>query len=75
VVDIIKMDLLKIGWGGVGWVGVAQDRDQWEGSCELGNGPSGYIKFWEVVEYLHNWLPLEQGPDQRSPNSRKMLTK
>jgi hypothetical protein len=28
-VDDIKMDLLEIGWGGVDWIGVAQDRDKW----------------------------------------------
>jgi hypothetical protein len=25
-VDNIKMDLVEIGWGGVDWVGLAQDR-------------------------------------------------
>jgi hypothetical protein len=25
----IKMDLLEIGWGGVGWIGLLQDRDEW----------------------------------------------
>jgi hypothetical protein len=25
----IKMDLLDIGWGGVEWIGLAQDRDKW----------------------------------------------
>jgi hypothetical protein len=25
----IKIDLLEIGWGGVGWIGPAQDRDKW----------------------------------------------
>jgi hypothetical protein len=25
----IKMDLLEIGWGGVDWIGLAQDRDKW----------------------------------------------
>jgi hypothetical protein len=25
----IKMDLRKIGWGGMDWIGLAQDRDQW----------------------------------------------
>jgi hypothetical protein len=25
----IKMDLREIGWGGVDWIDVAQDRDQW----------------------------------------------
>jgi hypothetical protein len=25
----IKMDLGDIGWGGVGWIGLAQHRDKW----------------------------------------------
>jgi hypothetical protein len=25
----IKMDLRKIGWSGVDWIDLAQDRDQW----------------------------------------------
>jgi hypothetical protein len=25
----IKMDLLEIGWGGVDWIGLAQDMDKW----------------------------------------------
>jgi hypothetical protein len=28
-VDNIKMDLLEIGWGGVVWIALAQDRDKW----------------------------------------------
>jgi hypothetical protein len=28
-VDNIKMDLREIGWGGVDWIYLAQDRDQW----------------------------------------------
>jgi hypothetical protein len=27
-VDNIKMDLLEIDWGGVDWIGLAQDRDK-----------------------------------------------
>jgi hypothetical protein len=27
--DNIKTDLLEIGWGGVDWIGLAQDRDKW----------------------------------------------
>jgi hypothetical protein len=23
------MDLLEMGWGGVDWIGLAQDRDKW----------------------------------------------
>jgi hypothetical protein len=28
-VNNIKMDLLEIGWGGVDWIGLAEDRDKW----------------------------------------------
>jgi hypothetical protein len=28
-VDNIKMDLRKIGWDGIDWIDLAQDRDQW----------------------------------------------
>jgi hypothetical protein len=28
-VDNIKMDLFVIGWGGVDWIALAQDRDKW----------------------------------------------
>jgi hypothetical protein len=28
-VDNIRMDLGEIGWDGVDWVDLAQDRDQW----------------------------------------------
>jgi hypothetical protein len=27
--DNIKMNLVEIGWGGVDWMGLAQDRDKW----------------------------------------------
>jgi hypothetical protein len=28
-VDNIRMDLGEVGWGDVGWIGLAQDRDRW----------------------------------------------
>jgi hypothetical protein len=28
-VDDIKMDLREIGWDGMDWIDLAQDRDQW----------------------------------------------
>jgi hypothetical protein len=28
-VDNIKMDLREIGWDGVNWIDMAQERDQW----------------------------------------------
>jgi hypothetical protein len=60
-VDNIKMDLREIGWDGMDWIDLAQGRDQWEGSCEDGNEPSGSIKCWEFLEWLHNWQLLKKG--------------
>jgi hypothetical protein len=31
----IKMGLLEIGWGGVDWIGLAQDRDKWRALVNL----------------------------------------
>jgi hypothetical protein len=28
-VDNIKMDLTEIGWDGIDWIDLAQDRDRW----------------------------------------------
>jgi hypothetical protein len=28
-VDNVRMDLVEIDWGGVDWIGLAQDRDKW----------------------------------------------
>jgi hypothetical protein len=47
-VDNIKMDLRDIEWGGMDWMDLAQGPV--EESCEHGNGPSGSIKFWEILE-------------------------
>jgi hypothetical protein len=38
---------------GLDWSG--SEWEQVESSCELGNEPSGSIKCWEVLEWLHNW--------------------
>jgi hypothetical protein len=43
------MDLREIGWGGMDWINVAEDRDQWRGSCEHGNELSDSIKCWEIL--------------------------
>jgi hypothetical protein len=46
-VDNIKMDLREIGWSGMDWIDLAQDRGQWR---DLGNEPSGSVKCWEFLE-------------------------
>jgi hypothetical protein len=35
-VDNIKMDLREIGWGGMDWIELAQDRDQWRDLVNTG---------------------------------------
>jgi hypothetical protein len=35
--DCIRMDLREIGWGGMDWIHLAQDRGPLENSCEHGN--------------------------------------
>jgi hypothetical protein len=58
-VDNIEIDLRGIGWDGLdrtgsGWGPV-------EGSCEHGDEPSGSLKCWKILEYLHNWQLLRKG--------------
>jgi hypothetical protein len=48
-VDNIKMHLAEIGWWGIGWIGLAQDRNKWR-SLMNGNEAVGSIKCWEVVK-------------------------
>jgi hypothetical protein len=55
-VDNIKIHLREIGWVGIDWLDLAQDRDQWRALDE----PSGSIKCWEVLEWLHNWQLLKK---------------
>jgi hypothetical protein len=57
-VDNIKIDLREIGWDEMDWIDLAQGR---EGSCEHGEEPSGVLKFWEVLQQLHNWQLLKKG--------------
>jgi hypothetical protein len=34
-VDNIKIDLREIGWGGMDWIYLAQNRDQWRGLVNM----------------------------------------
>jgi hypothetical protein len=55
LMDNIRMNLVEVGWGDVDWIGLAQV----ESSCEFGIEPSGSIKCWETIKWLHNWWPFE----------------
>jgi hypothetical protein len=58
-VDNIRMDLGEVGWGDVDWIGLAQDREKLESSCECGNEPSDFHRMLGgFFEWLHNRWPL-----------------
>jgi hypothetical protein len=49
-VDNIRMDLGKMGWSDVDWIGLAKDRKRWRAFVN-GYKPSGSIKCWETIEW------------------------
>jgi hypothetical protein len=40
---------------------LGRPRRRWVDNIERGNKPSGSIKRWEVLEWLHNWQLPKQG--------------
>jgi len=44
------MDLQEVGFGGVDWIELVQDRGQVAGICECGNEPSGSIQCGEFLD-------------------------
>jgi hypothetical protein len=48
--DNIRIDLREIKWEVVGWVHLAQDKDQVAACCEHGNEHSGSIKGGEFLD-------------------------
>jgi hypothetical protein len=54
--DNIKRDLQDVGWVGMDWIDLAQNRGKWGGSCECGNGTSGSIKCGEFLRLSENLL-------------------
>jgi len=42
--DNMRIDIWEIGWKGVDWIHLAQDRNQWVCSCEHGNENPGFTK-------------------------------
>jgi len=43
------MDLQEMGWRGMDWIDLAQDRHV-AGACKSGNEPSGSIKWGEFLD-------------------------
>jgi hypothetical protein len=53
--DNIKIDLRDIGWDGMDWIDLAQDRDKWRALVNT------VMNLWEVLEWLYNWRLLKKG--------------
>jgi hypothetical protein len=58
-VDNIKMDLARMGCGGVDWIGMVQNRDKQRALVNAVMNIRGSIECWETIEWLHNWQALE----------------
>ena len=49
--DNIKKDLREVGYWGMDWIDLAQDRDRWRvGTCDCGNEPLGFIKCGKLFD-------------------------
>jgi hypothetical protein len=60
-VTILKMILREIGWVGMDWIDLPQDRGQWIALVNMVMKYSGTIKCWEIVEKLSDWWLLKKG--------------
>jgi hypothetical protein len=46
----IKMDLGGIGWDSMGWIDLANGRNQWRSLVNTVNKPSGLVQCWEILQ-------------------------
>jgi hypothetical protein len=44
------MDLREIGWGGMDWIDLGQNRDQWRTLVNTVMNLRGFIKCWKILE-------------------------
>jgi hypothetical protein len=58
-VNNIKIDLREMGWDGIDWIDLGEDRDKWR--VLVNTVHRGSIKSCEFLEWLHNWQLLKKG--------------
>jgi hypothetical protein len=44
------MDYRNIGYGGMDWIDLVEDRGQWKALVNMVIKPSGSIQHWEIFE-------------------------
>ena len=54
-VDNIRMDLREVGYGYIGWIGLAQDRDRW---WTLVSAVMNLRVPWNARNFLTSWKPV-----------------
>jgi hypothetical protein len=62
LVDDIKMDLIEIGWNGMDWIELAQDRDKTLSSCT-------YINIRILCTYMSRLTTTDPLPKQLIMNN------
>jgi hypothetical protein len=55
------MDLREIGWDGMDWIELAQDRDQWRALMNTVMNLWVPQNLWVFPEWLHNRQVLRKG--------------
>jgi hypothetical protein len=53
------MDLREIGWGGMEWIDLAQNRERCRALVKTAMKFRVPENSWEDTEYLHNWRFLK----------------
>jgi hypothetical protein len=71
--DNVKMDLRETAWYDMGWIHLAQDRDQWRALVNMVMNLSGFVKFWEIFEQLSDRRFLKKSPLTHIQNTRLPL--
>jgi hypothetical protein len=48
-VDSINMGIGETGWGGIDWIGLAQDMGHWRALVNVKNEPLDSVKCWKFL--------------------------
>jgi hypothetical protein len=55
------MDLREIGWDGMDWIDLVQDRDRWRALVDTVMNLGFHKMLGLFLEWLHSWRLLKKG--------------